>query len=110
MSHQHRPNLQACNPPPRRVPVTLRPKIQDELKRMEKLNVIEKVEAPTEWVTNIKPNGQLRICIDPCDLNKAVKREYYPMRTIEEVVTRMPNARCFSVLDASSGYWQVSLT
>ena len=107
---------QTCKPvihPPRCVPVTLRPKIQDELKRMEELNVIEKVEGPTEWVnsmvTIIKPNGQLRICIDPRDLNKAVKREYYPMRTIEEVVTRMPNARYFSVLDASSGYWQVSL-
>ena len=68
---------------------------------------------PTEWVnsmvTIIKPNGQLHICIDPCDLNRAVKQEYYPMQTIEEVVTRMPNAKYFSVLDASLGFWQVSL-
>ena len=99
--------------PPRHIPVTLRPKIQDELECMEKLNVIEKVEVPTEWVnsmvTIIKPNGQLHICIYPCNLNRAVKREYYPMQTIEEVVTRMPNTKYFSVLDASSGFWQVSL-
>lgn len=31
------------------------------------------------------------------------------MRTIEEIATRMPNAKFFSVLDASSGYWQVQL-
>ena len=31
------------------------------------------------------------------------------MPTIEEITSRMPNAQVFSVLDASSGYWQVSL-
>ena len=58
-------------------------------------------------VTIIKPSGKLRICIDPHDLNRAIKREYYPTRTIEEVVTRMPNAKVFSVLD--SGFWQIEL-
>ena len=46
---------------------------------------------------------------NPCDLNKAIKREYYPMRTIEEISTNMPNPKYFSVLDASSGFWQVKL-
>ena len=59
--------------------------------------------------TVVKPNGKLRICIDPRDLNKAIKREYYPTRTIEEIVTRMPNAKVFSVLDASYGFGQVKL-
>ena len=99
--------------PPRRVPVTLRPKIKEELQRMERLEVIEKVQEATEWVNSMvvirKPNGKLRICIDPRDLNKVVKREHYPMRTIEEIATRMPNAKFFTVLDASSGYWQVQL-
>ena len=80
---------------------------------MEKLDVIQKVDEPTDWVnsmvTIVKPNGNLRICIDPRDLNKAVKRDYYPMSTIDDIVTRMPNAKVFSVLDASSGFWQVQL-
>ena len=80
---------------------------------MEKLKVIERVYEPTEWVnsmvTIIKPNGKLRICIDPRNLNKAIKREHYPMKTIEEIASRMPNATTFSVLDASSGFWQVKL-
>ena len=99
--------------PPRRVPVTLRPKIQEQLARMESLDVIEKVAEPTDWVnsmaTIIKPNGKIRICIDPRNVNKAVKREYYHMRTIDEIITRMQNASVFSVLDASSGFWQVQL-
>lgn len=36
--------------PPRKVPVTLRAKIQQELNRMEELDVIEKVNEPTDWV------------------------------------------------------------
>ena len=52
----------------------------------------------------MKPNGKLRICIDPRDLNQAIKREYYPMKTIEEIAARMPDAKVFSVLDASSDW------
>ena len=29
------------------------------------------------------------------------------MKTVEEVVADMPSAKYFSVLDASSGYWQI---
>ena len=99
--------------PSRRVPITLRPKIQEELTHMEGLDVIEKVTKPSHWVnsivTIIKPNGSLHICIDLHDLNQAIEREHYPMQTIEEVTTCMPSATTFSVLDASSGYWQISL-
>lgn len=106
----------ACKPvvhPPRKIPVTIRSKVKEELQRMERLNVIERIHEPTDWVnsmvTVVKPNGKLRICIDPRDLNKAIKREHYPMRTIEEIVAQIPNAKVFSVLDASSGFWQVKL-
>ena len=64
---------------------------------MEKLGVVERVHQPSDWVnsmvTVIKPNGKLRICIDPRDRNKAVKREHYPTKTVEEVVARMQNAK-----------------
>ena len=80
---------------------------------MEELDVVQKVDEPTDWVNSmvniIKPNGRLRVCIDPHDLNKAIKQEYYPMKTIDEIIMRMPNAKAFSVLDASSGFWQIKL-
>ena len=31
------------------------------------------------------------------------------MKAIEEVVPEMPEAKVFSVLDATSGYWQIKL-
>ena len=60
-------------------------------------------------VAMVKPN-KIRICIYPRDLNKAIQREHFPMMTtIEEVVASMPQAKVFSVLDATSGYCQVKL-
>lgn len=60
-------------------------------------------------VTVVKPNGDIRICIDPRDLNNAIQREHYPMKTIEEIVAEMPNAQVFTKLDATSGFWQLAL-
>ena len=98
---------------PRTVPIALRSKLKSELKRMEELGVITKQIEPTEWVnslvTVIKPNGKLRVCIDPKDLNNAIQREHYPMNTVEQVTSIIGQAKYFTVLDASSGYWQLKL-
>ena len=48
-------------------------------------------------------------CLDPVDLNKAVKREHYPLRTVEEVAATLAEARVFSTLDATSGFYQIRL-
>ena len=61
-------------------------------------------------VTVWKPEKlKIRICMDPKDLNAAIEREHYPMRTIEEVMARKAGAKVFSTLDAQCGYWQVKL-
>ena len=99
--------------PLRKIPVTLREKLKTELNRMEKLKVIVKIEEPTQWVNPIviveKPNGKLRICLDPRDLNTAVMREHYQLPTVEEITCRLSEAKYFTVLDASSGFWQLKL-
>ena len=97
----------------RRVPFALRDRLRAELDREESLGVITKVNEPTEWVNSItiveKKNGTLRICLDPRDLNKALKREHYSCPTIEDIAARLRGATMFTVLDARSGYWQVKL-
>ena len=80
---------------------------------MESLNVISKVEKSTDWVNGMviveKPNGKLRICLDPRPLNKAIKRHHHPMPTVEEITAKMKGAKYFAKLDASSGYWQIKV-
>ena len=46
----------------------------------------------------------IRICIDPRDLNRALKRPHYPMVTVEQAADRLARDSMFTTLDASSGY------
>ena len=91
------------------MPVALRPKIKEKLDELVQRKVIAPVTEPTEWVSSmlavIKPN-KIRICLDPRDLNEAIKREYYQMPTIEEIATRLDKAKLFTVVDAKDVFWQ----
>ena len=53
----------------------IKPKIKEELDRMRKLNVIEKVNQPTNWVNSmvvVEKKDKVRICIDPRNLIRAI--------------------------------------
>ena len=97
----------------RKIPATLREKVKKELDEMEKAGVIVKVDEPSDWVNSLvvveKPDGNLRLCLDPRNLNKVVKREHYQLPTFEEISSRLAGARYFSKLDANKGYWQIPL-
>ena len=99
--------------PPRKYPIQLKDEMKAELDRMETLNVITKVTGPTDWVSSLafsrKPNGKLRICLDPKDLNRASKRTYHKLPTLEEITHQFGGARVFSKLDARHGYWSIEL-
>ena len=99
--------------PLRTIPAALCDRVKEELDDMEKRGVVRKVEEPTDWVNSMaiveKPNGTLRICLDPKHLNKAIKREHFQLPTIENITTRMANAKWFTKLDANKGYWQIPL-
>lgn len=59
-------------------------------------------------VTVVTPK-KMHICMDPNDLNEEIKCEHYPFLTVEGVVSCMPNAKYFSVLDANQAFWQFKL-
>ena len=105
------PNVQPVIHPSRRLPIAMEQKVKNKLDDMVKVGVIAPVSTPTQWVSSMvavtkKDKDDIRICIDPKDLNGAILREHYPMQTIEEVVKHMPGAKIFTVLDASNAYWQ----
>lgn len=45
----------------------------------------------------------------PKQLNKALKRERYPIPLIEDVLPSLSKARIFTKVDARNGYWHVVL-
>ena len=99
--------------PTRRIPAAMEAKVKAELDRMTKLGVIVPTSTPTEWISSMvathKKDGSIRLCIDPQDLNRALKRPHHPTKTVEEVASRMTGATVFSVLDARSSFWQIPL-
>ena len=98
---------------PRKCPVQLKDEIKLELDHMESAGVIRKVQQPTPWVSSItfprKSSGQLRVCLDPKDLNKAIMRTYHKTPTVEEITHKLNGATVFSKMDAKNGYWSIHL-
>ena len=66
----------------RNVPLPLRKKVQEELRRMEQLGVISKVNTLTDWCTGMvvvpKKSGDVRICVDFVRLMKVLKGRLIP--------------------------------
>ena len=111
---------------PRRVPVHLQDAFHEEVERLVKIDVLEKVTEPTEWVNSLvivekvidssnahSPNHSIRksirLCIDPKDLNEALEREPYYSRSIDELISMFAGAKVFTIVDMDKGYWQVVL-
>ena len=98
---------------PRKVPLPLRKKVQEELQRMEELGVISPVEEPTPWCAGMvvvpKESGSVRICVDLKPLNESVLREVHPLPKVDTTLAQLAGARVFSKLDANSGFWQIPL-
>ena len=99
--------------PPRRVPVALRDRLKATLDDMVRDDITEAVEKRTEWISSMvvttKKDSKLRICRDPSDLNRAIRRENYQLPTIENIAKRLHGAKVFTVLDVRHGFWHVRL-
>ena len=95
------------------MPVPKKEAMKTELDKMVADKIIIPVTEPTDWVSSVlavpKKDGSVRICLDPKDLNTAIKRSHYPLPTVEDVTSRLTNANVYSVLDAKTGFWQVKL-
>ena len=84
-----------------------------ELERLTDIGVLMPVDEPTDWVSHLviatKESGDLRLCLDPKQLNKASKRERYPLPRIEDVLPDLSRAKVFTKVDTRNGYWHMQL-
>ncbi|XP_044179125.1 uncharacterized protein K02A2.6-like [Acropora millepora] len=99
--------------PPRKIHLSIKGKVESELQRLTELEIIEPVSKPTQWVSSMvtapKSTGDIRICIDPKDLNSALQRSHYPIPTMDDILPRLNKAKVFSTVDLKCGFWQVRL-
>ena len=71
----------------RRLPLSMKQKVQQELKCLKKKNFICPVKMPTDWcapiVAVLKNNGKVRLCVDFTKFKKSIKREKFPLPSID---------------------------
>ena len=56
-----------------------------------------------------RENDDVRVTIDPRELNKVILREFHPMSTVDDIATRVNGSKLFTTLDANMGYFQLEL-
>ncbi len=97
----------------RRIPFSLRDKVESKVKELQELDIIEPVEGPTPWVSPVvvvpKPNGDIRLCVDMRRANEAIIRERHPIPTVDEVLQTINQSTVFSKIDLKWGYHQLEL-
>ena len=106
------PNVHPVQQKLRRLPLTVRSKVSQKLEELESQGVIEKIDT-SEWVSPIvvsyKSNGDVRLCVDLREVNKAVIPDVYPIPPIQELLCELHDAKVFSQLDMESAYHQLEL-
>ena len=65
----------------------------------------------SRWVSNLVPvkkkNGDIRICIDFRNLNKACQKDNFPLPPMEQILQLVVGSELMSFLDGFSGYNQI---
>ena len=98
----------------RKVPIESKEAIDRELDYLIEEEIIMEQVEPTPWVSSVtfprKPNGDVRVCLDPSNLNKAIIREHHKLMTVEEIAHELAGATVYTKADALKAFLQIHLT
>ena len=97
----------------RSAPYALRPVIEQELTRLEKMGALERVKY-SDWATPVvpipKPDGMVRVCGDfKITVNPALHIDQHPIPKAEDLFATLAGGKKFSKLDLSQAYQQMLL-
>jgi hypothetical protein len=94
----------------RRINPKLLPLIEKEIKKMYDANIIVPLRF-SKWVSNLVPTrkktGEIRLCIDFRNLNKASLKDNYPLPKMDHLLQRVVRSSRIYLLDGFSVYNQV---
>ena len=88
--------------------------IDKELDYLIEEEIITEQVEPTPWVSSVtfprRPNGEVRVCLDPSNLNKAIIREHHKPMMVEEIVHELAGATVYTKANALKAFLQIHLT
>ena len=89
----------------------MRVEIQKQVDDLLERGVIEESYSP--WASPIvmvkKKDNTYRFCVDYRKLNAVTVRDSHPIPRQDDSIDSLSSSTYFSVMDLSSGYWQVKL-
>ena len=98
----------------RKVPIESKEAIDKELDYLIEEEIIMEQVEPTPWVSSVtfpmKPNREVRVCLDPSNLNKAIIREHHKPMTVKEIAHELAGATVYTKADALKAFLQIHLT
>ena len=62
--------------------------------------LIGSLHLPYSW----KVNGKPQVCLDPKDLNAAIRHDHYKTPAVTEITHELAGSTCFNKLDGTSSY------
>ena len=101
--------------PHRHVAFALQKPFKEELERLQQQDIITPlgIDETGEWCKSFvlipKPNGKVRICLDPARLNKVLIRPVHRGLTLNDIFSKLNNVKYLSLIDVSSGYHNLKL-
>ena len=86
-------------------------KVQDQLKVLLQTGVITESNSPwnSPLTVVVKPNKELRLCVDYRKLNNQCKKDAKPLPRVSETLSHLKGNKYFSSVDMISGYYQLKL-
>ena len=98
---------------PNTAPYAIREAVEDELDRLEREGILEKV-THSEWATPVvvvpKADGSVRLCGDfKVTINPLLKADQYPLPKAEDLFAILAGGQRFTKLDLSQAYLQLEL-
>ena len=97
----------------RKVPIESKEAIDKELDYLIEEEIITEQVEPTLWVSSVtflrKPSGEVRVCLDPSNLNKAIIREHHKPMMVEEIAHELARATVYTKADALKAFLQIHL-
>ena len=86
----------------------MRSKLEEKIKELIELDIIEPAQGPTPWVNPIvvvpRSGGDIRLCIDTQRANEAIRRARHPIPTVDEITQSISASKVFSKLDLKWRY------
>jgi hypothetical protein len=104
-------NSHPINLPLRRISPAQRVEVEKQIKELLDHGIIRPSQSP--WAAGIvmapKPDGSWRFCVDYRELNKVTIKDSYPLPRVDDYLHALENNRWFSLMDLTSGFWQIPM-